>query len=102
MVYVRVQVISEPVTKRPVRSHLQEGLDFAPELDLPLGHTLGHLPGVPVDASDESVTEGLVGSAFVVGLDDHSLASGITACQDQDNLPCFHNFTHFVVISAIS
>ena len=46
-----------------MKSHLEEGLDFAPEGDLPLGHSLGHLAWVAVDAGDQSVAERLVGGA---------------------------------------
>jgi hypothetical protein len=45
-------------------SYLEEGLDFAPECDLPLGHALGHLAWVPVDPGDQSVAERLVGGAW--------------------------------------
>ena len=76
------------------KTHLQEGLDLAPELDLPLGHALGDLPRVPVNSGDESMAERFVGSALVIRLHDHSLASGITSRQDQDNFSRFHNFAH--------
>ena len=65
---------------------LQEGLDFAPQLDLPLGHALGHFPGVPVDSGNESVAKRLVGCAFVVGFDDHGLATGVSACEESCSL----------------
>ena len=40
--------------------NLQEGLDFAAELDLSFGHALGHLAWVTVDAGDQSVAERLL------------------------------------------
>ncbi len=82
------------VIKNLNSTHLQERLDLAPELDLPLGHAFRHLPGVPVDTGDESVAEGLVAGALVVGLDDDSLATGVSASQDQDDFSGFHNLTH--------
>ncbi len=44
-------------------SYLEEGLDFAPKCDFPLGHALGHLAWVAVDPGDQSVAERLVGGA---------------------------------------
>jgi hypothetical protein len=77
------------------KTNLQERLDFAPELNLPLGHALGDLPWVPVDARDESVSEGFVARPVVVRLHDHGLPASVSARQDQDDLARFHNLTHF-------
>ena len=38
-------------------TYLQERLDLGPLLNLLLGHLLGDLPRVPVDASDQGVAE---------------------------------------------
>ena len=38
-------------------THLQERLDLGPLLDLLLGHLLGDLPWVPVNASHQSMAE---------------------------------------------
>ena len=81
------------------KTNLQEWLDFAPELDLPLGHSLGDLPGVPVDARDEGMTEGLVRRSVVVRLHDHGLATGVSAREDQDDFASFHNLAHFGNVS---
>merc|ERR1712018_1023502 len=55
--------------------NLEERLDLAPLLNLLLGHALGHQTWVPVDAGDECVSEGLVGSTIVVGFDNDGLAA---------------------------
>ena len=57
------------------KTYLEERLDLAPLLNLLLGHALGHQTWVPVDAGDECVSEGLVGSTIVVGFDNDGLAA---------------------------
>lgn len=48
-----------------VVEHLDEGLDLGPLGHLLLAHGGGHLPGVAVDAGDQSVAVGTVGRAVV-------------------------------------
>lgn len=48
-----------------VVEHLDEGLDLGPLGDLLLAHGGGHLAGVAVDASDQSVAVGTVGCAII-------------------------------------
>ena len=44
-----------------VVNNLQEGLDLAAELNLPLGHSLGHLAWVTVNSGNQSMPERFVG-----------------------------------------
>lgn len=73
---------------------LQERLDLGLLLQLVLAHLLGHLAWVSVDTGNESMTERLLGSAFVRGFDDDSLAASVTSTKDDYDLALFHNFPH--------
>ena len=81
-------------TKSETSSHLEERLDLGPGLQLLLGHPLGDPARVPVDARHQGVPERLVGRALVGGLDDHGLATGEAAGQQQHHLAALHNLAH--------
>ncbi|TMW54033.1 hypothetical protein DOY81_000901 [Sarcophaga bullata] len=77
-----------------VVQYLQERLDLGLLLQLGLAHRLGYLAWVSVDTSDESMTEWLIGSAIINGLDNDGLAAGVTSTKDNYDFILFHNLPH--------
>lgn len=77
-----------------VVQYLQERLDLGLLLQLGLAHGLGNLAGVSVDTGYESMTEWLVRSAIIDGLDNDSLAAGVTSTKDNYDFVLFHNLPH--------
>ena len=75
---------------RPVANvsstHLDEGLDFAPESQLLLAHASRHFSGVTLDSGNDGVGEGPAVGALIHLLDDNNLFAGLTALEDDCDL----------------
>jgi hypothetical protein len=69
-----------------VVNRLEERLDAVALLHGLLAHVLLDLQGVAVNAGNDAVAVRALGSAIIVGLHDDSLAAGIAALENDDNL----------------
>lgn len=65
-----------------VVDNLDEGLDLAALGLSGLAHAAGDLLWVSLDSGDESVREGVLLAAIVLGLDNDNLLSGVTTARD--------------------
>ena len=74
-----------------VVDELEERLDLRSLGNLLLRHGLGDLARVAVDAGDDAVAKFSVIVAVVESLDDHALAPGVTARENDNNLSSLEN-----------
>ena len=77
-----------------VVDHLEERLDAITASTLLLAHSLGDRSWISVDASHQSMAIAFGIGALVLVLEDHCLAAGVLALQQQNHLVWFHNFSH--------
>jgi hypothetical protein len=68
------------------RTYLDEGFYFLPPRKLLRPHAPGHFPGIPLDASNDSMRIWALFSTIIGLLYDDDLFASLTALEDDSNL----------------
>lgn len=76
---------SQPLEQN-FKTHLNKRLDLAPVCQLFLTHTPRYFPGVPLDASDNSMRVWSLLGALIQLFDNDDLLAGLTALEHDCNL----------------
>jgi len=74
--------------------HLDEGFYFLPPRKLLRPHAPGHFPGIPLDASNDSMRIWALFSTIIGLLYDDDLFASLTALEDDSNFSGLVDFDH--------
>ena len=81
-----IPLLAEDIIHRKTETYLDERLYFAPLRKLLRTHPLGHLQGVPLDSSNNSMRVWSVLGTLVQLLDDDDLLPCLTTCENDRDL----------------
>ena len=86
--------VSRHLDRKWKPSYLNKGLDLGALGKLLFAHLVGDFPGIPVDASHQSMSIRLLRGTIIIVLDNDGFSASKATPKDQHDLSRFHNLTH--------